>query len=294
MGAPVHPPVSVVVASNRSPELLFACVQSLLPECRELEAELVVARDGTDAAAEHLRHEFPEVRLVTVAAGASIPRLRGEGMSAAGGKRVALTEDHCIARPGWLRALVSGLEQGADVVGGGMGNARRSRAVDWAAYFSEYGFFSSTRPGEGPDTPLLTGANVAYGSKVVDEVTRWALEGEWENTIHRRLDAGARSFGFIPEARILQNQTYEFGSFCRDRFEHGLDYARTRLTEEPGTSRWLRFLSTPLLPLLLLCQKLKRPLLQAPGALEGGVGGSEVPWLSHMWPLGHRSLVCFL
>lgn len=63
-----------------------------------------------------------------------------------------------------------------------------------------------------------------------------------------------------------------------------------------GTSGCLIVSPLPasLLPLLLLCQKLKRPLLQAPGALEGGVGGSEVPWLSHMWPLGHRSLVCFL
>ena len=36
-----------------------------------------------------------------------------------------------------------------------------------------------------------------------------------------------------------------------DRFEHGRDYARRRLAEEPFTNRWLMLLASPILPFLL-------------------------------------------
>ena len=57
-----------------------------------------------------------------------------------------LTEDHCVPGPHWVEELCLGVDNVAEIVGGGMDNARRSRAVDWAAYFAEYGFFSTTGP----------------------------------------------------------------------------------------------------------------------------------------------------
>lgn len=243
--------MSVVVASNRDKALLQACLGSLLGQCQRLGAELLVARAGAPAEVSALAKIYPSVRFVTAAVDASIPQLRAIGMAQASGDVVALTEDHCIADENWVEALTQSANGDADVVGGGMENARRSRAVDWAAYFAEYGFFSPERPERTGATPLLTGANVAYKRHVIADVIGWAQDGEWENVAHTRLVARGSMLRFARTAAIYQNQTYSVTAFCRDRYEHGRDYARKRLIEDPGASRWFLLAASPLLPPLL-------------------------------------------
>lgn len=252
---------SVVVASNRAPALLHACVASLAPQCRTARAELIVARAGALTPDDEVRLVDQGVRLLVSHDGATVPELRGLGMQAASGDLVAVTEDHCVAADGWLQALRVAAGEDADVIGGGMDNAQRARAVDWGAFFSEYGFFSSGREGRAPRAeerperggapPLLTGANVAYARSVADTVASWAAAGEWENVAHQRLAAEGRVMRFAPDAVILQNKSYNFGPFCVDRYEHGLDYARTRLVIEGPRRRLVLLAVTPLLPFLL-------------------------------------------
>lgn len=240
------PALSVVVASFRTRALLDACLASLLPQCAARGAELVVARPMDEVEMEALRGAYPAVRFVRCPPAADIPRLRSAGMAVASGELVALTEDHCVAAPGWLGRLA---DVPGDVIGGAMANARTRSAIDWGAYFSEYGFFASS--GEAGGVPLLTGANVAYRRTVVEEVVRWSGEGEWENVIHARLHGAGRRLAFVPDATIAQNQSYSLRAFCRDRYQHGRDYARRRLALDTGTDRWVRVGTTALLPLVL-------------------------------------------
>ena len=245
------PTISVVVASCRDRKLLHACLDSLLGQCDRLNAELVVARANGAQDVDSLARHFPTARFVEAPANASIPELRALGMSAATGDIVALTEDHCVADEYWLETISQHAIEGAQVVGGGMDNAQRSRVVDWAAYFAEYGFFAPGRPAGEDGRPLLTGANVAYRRDVIADVVAWASRGEWENVAHDRLFASGSIMRFASTAAIYQNQQYTLGSFCVDRYVHGRDYAQKRLAERPGLSRWLLFIGTPLLPLLL-------------------------------------------
>jgi GT2 family glycosyltransferase len=245
------PTVSVVVASNRDKSLLHACLGSLVPQCQRLNAELLVARAGASADVNAISKSYPAVRFIAAPVEASIPQLRAIGMAAAAGDVVALTEDHCVAHENWVETLAQSANSVADVVGGGMDNARSSRAVDWAAYFAEYGLFSTKRPDQDEKAPLLTGANVAYNRRVIADVIGWAQEGEWENVAHSRLAAQGSMLRFARTAAVYQNQSYSLTSFCVDRYEHGRDYARKRLVEEPETHRWLMFAGTPLLPPLL-------------------------------------------
>lgn len=246
------PAITIVVASNRSRALLNSCLASILPQCERLAAEIIVARSGTAAELSELRRSMPDVHFVGASPGTSIPELRGIGMAESTGDIVALTEDHCIADDAWVATLLRHAQDPADVIGGGMGNAQRQRTVDWAAYFSEYGFFSDHRKDiPGIERPLITGANVAYKRRVIHEVVRWAQQGEWENVAHNRLLARGSAMRFVRTAAIYQNKNYRFGEFCVDRYEHGRDFARKRLVEEPGTRRWLMLCATPLLPVLL-------------------------------------------
>jgi GT2 family glycosyltransferase len=240
-----------VVASNRERALLQACLGSLLGQCQRLGAELLVARASSPPDIAALAKTFPSVRFLAAAPDATIPELRALGMARASGDVVALTEDHCIADENWVEALTHSANADADVVGGGMDNARRARVVDWAAYFAEYGFFSTDRPEKAAGTPLLTGANVAYKRHVIADVIGWAQEGEWENVAHTRLVARGSMLRFARTAAIYQNQSYSLSAFCVDRYEHGRDYARKRLVEEPGARRWFLLAVSPLLPPLL-------------------------------------------
>lgn len=245
------PTISVVVASFRERRLLKACLDSLADQCRERDAAIIVARASSPSDTAALRAEYPGVQFVDAPPSSSIPALRAIGMAAAGGDIVALTEDHCIVSPDWIAQLVSACGRRSDVVGGSVGNAQCQRAVDWAAYFSEYGFFAEGAVNSAA-TPLLTGANVAYSRRVVGDVIELARRGEWENAVHARLSGAGSSLEFLKTAAVYQNHNYRVGEFCRDRYTHGYDYARRRLVDEAKGRRWLLLTGSVALPILLM------------------------------------------
>jgi GT2 family glycosyltransferase len=253
---------SIVIASFRESALLDACLTAALAEARTLGAEVVVARAHADAAV--VAERYPGVRVVAVNPGAPLPEVRGRGVAAASGDPVALTEDHCVPAPGWLAALAAARQRGADVAGGGMAHSPTSRVLDWGAYFSEYGFFSFARPAT-TGVPLITGANVAYGRAWVAEIAQWMIEGAWENVVHDRLAARQARFEFVPAAQVRHQHRYRFAAFCRDRFEHGRDYARDRL-QERGSNRWVRALLTPALAPVLFRRVMVASAGESPAA----------------------------
>jgi hypothetical protein len=144
-------------------------------------------------------------------------------------------------------------------------NRARGRLVDWAAYFSDYGFYSVARPEPG-ERPLLTDANVAYRRAVVPMVAEWALGGAWENVVHDRLLAAGRTIRFERRARMQHDHRYRLGEFLRNRFGHGFDYARSRVAEDPGVSRWLRAATAPLLAPVLFARVARASWREAPAA----------------------------
>jgi hypothetical protein len=229
--------VTVVIASPREPALAAACVASVAAQARALGAPVILARCG-DAGAVVATAGEPASMVSTIdaPAGSSLPVLRGVGLSAVRTPYAALIEDHCVAAPGWLAALCAAGSAAPppDFVGGRMGNAQRRRAVDWAAYFAEYGFFAGTALGGA--APLATGANVLYGPRALPLAARWASDGLWEDVIHARLlDRGCR-LAVTPSAEMRQNLRYAIAAFCRDRYQHGFAYARVRLREASASA----------------------------------------------------------
>lgn len=230
-------------------DLLAPCLESVRPQCAELGAELVVARAAPEGEAFPLG-SIGGCRIVRVPAGADVPEIRGLGLAHAAGDWIALIEDHCLADPNWLGALAAAASPDVQVLGGSMGNARRSRGTDCGAFFAEYGFYGAARTrSHGP--PPITQANAAFHRSVVPEVAKWAQEGSWEDVIHGRLHAAGHRFRLVPAATVRQNHTYGLWAFCRDRFEHGRVYAAIRVRGFPKWRRMALLAGTPLLPALL-------------------------------------------
>lgn len=259
--------VSVVVASRQPAAELARALRALEPQVQRLGGRIVVARDPAAGPLEGLAPSA-SVDLVLGPPGASIPVLRGLGLRAAAGELVALTEDHLYPAPDWLETLLAPLEAGFDVVGGGMENRARGRLVDWAAYFSDYGFYSFAR-GPGRTPSLLTDANVVYPRRWVADIAAWASSGAWENVVHDRLARRGARFRFEPAARMYHEHRYGLAAFLGNRFTHGRDYARARRVEQPDTAGWARALGAPVLVPLLWARIARASWREAPGAFVG-------------------------
>jgi len=248
------PRLSVVVASFRARTTLDACLTALLSQCPHDDVELLLARSDDRADLDDIARAYPTVRVIRAPSGADIPRLRGAGLQASAGALSLMIEDHCVADAEWVASFRPYLDTNVDVIGGGMDNAQAQRAIDWGAFFSEYGFFSALteRAASAPGgVPLLTAANVAYAGRVRHDVAAWMSDGLWENVVHERLRAKGATLRFEPRARVGQNLRYGLIGFLADRYRHGFDYARVRLAETPGMNRLVRALITPLLAPLL-------------------------------------------
>jgi len=293
--APTRATPSIVIASNRDRALLGRCLEALQSQAVTHHAEVLVARAGLAADAESLSARFPAVRFVAAEAGAAIPRLRGLGLAAATGDPVLLTEDHCVPAADWVARILPAATAGVMVIGGGMATAPAGRPLDRAAYLADYGLFSHSRPWDPESSGLITAANVAYARPVVRDVAEWYLKGQWENVAHDRLRARGATFRFVPEARVVHDQRYRFRTFWWDRFSHGYDYARARLTEAPNAHRWIRCVGAPLLGPVLLWRIARAAfrenrvgfLLALPytvGFLSGWATGEAVGYFRGPWP----------
>lgn len=92
-----RPKLSVVVASTGEETRLRACMDALVPVCRELEMEIVVVRDASADDVARYQAAYPRVRFVSAPPGTSSPTLRAIGLAAANGDIVVLTHDDAAA-----------------------------------------------------------------------------------------------------------------------------------------------------------------------------------------------------
>ena len=220
--------VSVVIASFRAAEVVAEVVGRLRSQCIEAGAELIVARSAPSGSPDP-EAIFEGCTIVHCRPGESLPAIRGAGLAAATGDFVLLTEDNCVPRAKWIPQMLTGFSTGAAIVGGTMGNAHPVSAVDTAAFLAEYGFFgeSRTEPGGGA-SPMVSGANVGYSRAVVGDAAAWATAGGWEGTIHHRLVLAGARVVLVRNAVVDQHLRFDIVPYCRDRFEHGVNYASNR------------------------------------------------------------------
>ena len=72
---------------------------------------ILVDNASTDGSAEHVRERFPWVRVVTLAENRGFAGGNNAGVREARGRYVALLNNDTAAGPGWLRALLAGIDE---------------------------------------------------------------------------------------------------------------------------------------------------------------------------------------
>ncbi len=246
------PTVSVVIASVNGLPYPIACLEALESQEGDIPTEVIVADCTGPSTVAAIRERFPSTTILAFDEPTSVPALRAAGIAAARGRLVAVTEDHCVPRPDWIRRIVEVHERtGWAAVGGGVVIAPTDRTVDWAVYFCEYGHLMSPVPA-GP-SDVIPGMNVAYDMEQLAPMREVFAEGMWENFLHDRLRAAGYQMGLDPSIVVAHDKYFTVPMFLSERYHLSRAFAGGRVagTSFPGRLAWALGAVTALPPLLV-------------------------------------------
>jgi hypothetical protein len=175
---------------------------------------------------------------------------------------VVVTEDHCIAPPGWLASFARAFSEappGTVAVGGPVENGVADTALDHATFLCEYSaFLAPVREG---DSESLPGMNVAYVRAALARLDRGDLVAAfWESTAHPALARAGGRLLATNRARIKHAKKFRAGFFVGQRFLYSRHYAGTRFGPSQLLHRAIAFAASTILPALLLVRIVRNVL----------------------------------
>lgn len=241
--------ISVIVTSYGSVESLEQCLAALRGQ-----AEEIVVADCSEAdPGIALSARFPEVRWLRFGEKRTVPEMRWAALRETTGEVVAAVESRCVPDGEWCRKLVEAHEARpeAPAVGGPVALAAGASARDRAIYLCEYGAFAPPIE-EGPAAEI-SGANLSYKRAALMEHRDLLDAGRWEALIHARWVAEGRML-WLSGARIRFRNGMKLGDTLRQRFHYARSYAADRMAGRPKAEAWLRGLTAPALPVVLLAR----------------------------------------
>lgn len=249
--------LSIVVASWSSDESLSRCLESLAPQWADAEVIVATNRDGGE-----LERRFPHAKFVRGPDGATVFRLRAIGAAVAHGNLIALLEDHVMAGPQWATAMRDAYHLGQRIIGGPIENGFRSRAIDWALYFVEYGYYMP--PMQSGIAPRLSGLNIAYDRELL-----FSCQDIWANTFQEKsindaLGAMGHTLYLAPNALVdsYLPMTLAYGmAHLRDG---GHQFALYRASNCSRVKRFIWVLASPLVPGVLFLRLAQAVVFRRP------------------------------
>ena len=240
-------------ASLEDPMRILQTLEAMRRQDCGFSFETIVVDRIDDATTRAAEQRFPEVRLSRCAANSTLPMMRTAALRSAGGRFVAITEDHCTPEPGWLRAFAAAFRHHPEAVavGGPVLNGLDQTVLDWATYLCEYASFA--RPFEDGPRDDLPGMNIAYlRSALLSAPPEQLTRGFWETTLHPDLGRRGRVFFASGAAAVAHCKRFSLRTFIAQRFAYSRYFAGIRFPKARWPLRAVAALATPLLPPVLL------------------------------------------
>lgn len=283
VAAEARPRLSIVVAAWHGAAELARCLAALDAAGAADDSEIIVARNWEGAEAAALAARYPRVVHVALA-DATVPRLRAAGLARARGDVIAFLEDHAAVVPGWARAVIRAHGQGHAAVGGPVANAPGSSALDWAAYFYDYGRYA---PPCGPAVATqLSGINSSYRRDSLEALGNAIGEGIHEDRLQAALQARGETFFLDPDAAVVQHGHHTAVGATTQAFHLARGFAARRAAGTSVLARTVRTVGSAMLPAVMLWRVSRRALV-APGLRLRLF--RALPWLAVLvasWSLG--------
>ena len=259
----MNPPrFSIVVPVRLAMDTIADTLRQLLERADGLPAEIIVSVQKDDPSARIITSlpEHPQLRILIVAEKAGIPQLRRDGVLAAQGEYVVITEDHCAYPSAWIQRLAGPCEAlDCDVTGGGVENGCSSW-LGWAQYFTRYSAFLP--PVSAGPTRIVPGNDACYRRTWLDQRPQALAEGFWEAEFNQEiLEAGAK-FVLVPDATVTQRQRRGLLGYIPLRFRHGRCYGARRYQRSTITNRRRLIARAAFIPAVLLGRLARNVLRQ--------------------------------
>jgi hypothetical protein len=221
--------LSVVVPAVNTLVDAAGCLEALEKQRADVDLEaLVVDRIGI---ADSIGRLFPWARVLRVSPSTTIPEMRALAFREAKGEAIAVIEDHVIVPPGWASRMLDAVAEGRPIVGGSVENAATRTLMDWAAFLCEYSH--CIPPIEGGSVGWLTGNNVVYTKKLIDEHREVVEAGKWENHLHDTLKEEGVELHCRPDIVVGHKKHYTFAEYMSQRYLYARSYAGARVTGAP-------------------------------------------------------------
>lgn len=276
--------LSVIVAAAHETSRPGRCLQSLSAQGAPLGVEILYAsphRPSLD--------DLPGVTWIPVDRALLVPQLWGLGIARATSSYVAITNDSCIAPPGWVERAIRLIGEHPEMsgIGGPIGAPRLGGGRDLAAYLVRYHGYLDAEEGVQDEIP---GDNAIYRRADLEWAWLEPEKGFWETLVHRQLKQGERQLYYSRDLAIDFESSGRAAAFTRQRFLHGRKFGATR--ELPSMARrMLAAMGAALvLPLLLLLRIWRLHRRYMPGETWRFL--AALPWLALFlvsWSWGEAS-----
>jgi hypothetical protein len=154
------PVVSIVLLVGDLRGRSAAALRSVLEQDGLDRAEVLLIDAGLEGHGSLPGAEHPQVRTIQPPPDESFGGMRALGVRQARGQIIAFLEDHVMAKPGWLKAILRAFEGPWTVVGAEVENANPEVGLSRIIELINYGLWSPPMPRGEMD--LLAGNNIAY------------------------------------------------------------------------------------------------------------------------------------
>jgi hypothetical protein len=241
----------VVVAICSVPQLRRS-LMSLLSQTGFASCETIVAADPRIGSLREIAKEFPEIRFLSRAGCDTPVDLTTMALQVARGERVILTEDSCVASPGWLSALLHEPSEGKGAVGGSVEATEGISLAMWS--FCYVDFFRYMHPLKAGHTPTLSVCNIAYRRADLEAISdRWT-NGFNENEINNLLQDRVGPLWLNPAAEVRVRRDVKFFDAVYERYAFGRLFGATRISHSDAKRRMYFAAVAPALPFVLMAR----------------------------------------
>jgi hypothetical protein len=252
----VTPSVSVVIAAHNAGGHLADCLRAVGPQCQQLAADCVVVATGRPPPQELIDGFAPVVRSIWDERDRLVPELWSRGIRATGTDIVALTTAECVPAADWLEQVVKAPWDEISAMGGPLELQRPSTLRTEAIFYQRYSGYLLPR-----DRGLvgdLAADNVAYRRDALMVCADHWWEAFWEPTVHRQLRARGERLLFNPDMLMYFRHHGPVWDMAKQRYWHGWWFAAQRIHDSGAAERWLRVVTAPAVPGVLLVRIVKR------------------------------------
>lgn len=242
--------LSIVVVSIFSHQSLISCLDSILACENQDKIEIIVANNSFENSLPNLAIKYPCVRFIQFSQNMGIPDLSAEGIAQTSGEIIALTDSSCLVDGDWITSILKAHQSKSAVVGGTVEIHGLRKAIDWAAYFCEYGEFM--HPLRAGSVDALPGNNISFKRSALLIGNEYVKNKFWKTFWCQKLRAEGIELISEPSMLVYYTKNFRLVPFLTRRFHHGRCFAGMRAIEFTIIKRVLYLGGSVLLPFIFL------------------------------------------